>query len=73
MISPMDLNPEAVRRFALLTPFPSMLYLPAQLASGGAIDVLAGFRTVAFWLAVLIPLNLLLWRAGVRRYAAMGG
>jgi ABC-2 type transport system permease protein len=57
----------------LLTPFPSMLYVPAQLASGGAIDALAAFRTVALWLAVLIPLNLLLWRAGVRRYAAMGG
>ena len=73
MLAPLDLYPEAVRRFALLTPFPSMLYVPAQLASGGAIDELAAFRTVALWLAVLIPLNLLLWRAGVRRYAAMGG
>jgi len=73
MLAPLDLYPEAVRRFALLTPFPSMLYLPAQLASGGPIDALAGFRTVAILLAVLIPLNLLLWRAGVRRYAAMGG
>jgi len=73
MLAPLDLYPEAVRRFALLTPFPSMLYVPAQLASGGAIDALAAFRTVALWLAVLIPLNLLLWRAGVRRYAAMGG
>ena len=73
MLAPLDLYPEAVRRFALLTPFPSMLYVPAQLASGGAIDALSAFRTVALWLAVLIPLNLLLWRAGVRRYAAMGG
>jgi len=73
MLAPLDLYPEAVRRFALLTPFPSMLYVPAQLASGGAIDAPAAFRTVALWLAVLIPLNLLLWRAGVRRYAAMGG
>jgi ABC-2 type transport system permease protein len=73
MLAPLDLYPEAVRRFALLTPFPSMLYVPAQLASGGAIDAVAAFRTVALWLAVLIPLNLLLWRAGVRRYAAMGG
>jgi len=73
MLAPLDLYPEAVRRFALLTPFPSMLYVPAQLASGGAIDALSAFRTVAIWLAMLIPLNLLLWRAGVRRYAAMGG
>jgi ABC-2 type transport system permease protein len=73
MLAPLDLYPEAVRRFALLTPFPSMLYVPAQLASGGVIDALAAFRTVALWLALLIPLNLLLWRAGVRRYAAMGG
>jgi ABC-2 type transport system permease protein len=50
-----------------------MLYLPAQLASGAPVDAVAGFRTVALWMAVLIPLNLWLWRAGVRRYAAMGG
>ena len=73
MLAPLDLYPEAVRRFALLTPFPSMLYLPAQLASGAPVDAVAGFRTVALWMAVLIPLNLWLWRAGVRRYAAMGG
>lgn len=73
MLAPLDLYPETIRSIALLTPFPSMLYLPAQLASGGPIDAASGFRTVAVWLAVLIPLNLHLWRAGIRRYAAMGG
>ena len=45
----------------------------AQLAAGGPIDVGAGFRTVLIWLVILIPLNVVLWRRGVRRYAAMGG
>jgi ABC-2 type transport system permease protein len=73
MLAPLDLYPEAVRRLALLTPFPSMLYVPAQIASGGPIDIAAGFQSVAGWLALLIPINLVLWRAGMRRYAAMGG
>jgi ABC-2 type transport system permease protein len=31
-----------------------------------------GFAAQLGWLALLLPLTLLLWRAGVRRYAAMG-
>lgn len=73
MLAPLDLYPESVRKLALLTPFPAMLYLPAQLASGGEINIVAGFQNVAGWLALLIPINLVLWRAGMRRYAAMGG
>jgi ABC-2 type transport system permease protein len=32
----------------------------------------AGFLTMLLWLAVLFPLLWVLWRAGVRRYGAMG-
>jgi len=61
-----------VRAFALHTPFPYMLDLPARLLAGQPVDLVAGFGGVALWLGLLLPLNLLLWRAGVRRYAAMG-
>lgn len=73
LMAPLDLFPPAVRAFALHTPFAAMLYLPAQLASGGAVALLPLFVNALAWLALLVPINLLLWRAGVRRYAAMGG
>jgi len=32
----------------------------------------AGFAAQLGWVLLLLPLVLLLWRAGVRRYSAMG-
>lgn len=72
LLAPLDLYPAALRTFALHTPFAAMLYLPAQLLSGGPVDLLAGLLNAVSWLLLLLPLNLWLWRAGVRRYAAMG-
>lgn len=72
MMAPLDLFPPAVRQLALHSPFAAMLYLPAQLASGGPLDATAAFANAFAWLALLVPLNILLWRAGVRRYAALG-
>lgn len=72
LLAPLDVFPAAVRNLALHTPFPAILYLPAQLASGGPIAAGAVFANGLFWLALLVPLNLLLWKAGIRRYAAMG-
>jgi ABC-2 type transport system permease protein len=73
LLAPLTLYPPAVRAFALHTPFAAMVYLPAQLAAGGPIDVAAGFAGAFAWLALLVPLNWLLWRLSVRRYGAMGG
>lgn len=72
LLAPLDLFPPAVRSLALHSPFASMLYVPAQLASGGPIAIGPAFANALAWLALLVPLNLLLWRAGVRRYAALG-
>jgi len=73
LLAPLTLFPPGVRTLAEFTPFPSILFLPAQLAAGGPIDVAAGFSRALAWLALLVPLNLVLWRLGVRRYGAMGG
>jgi len=72
LVAPLEVFPPAVRNFALHTPFPFMLYFPARLLSGESVDLAAGFGAMAAWLALLVPINLLLWRAGVRRYAALG-
>lgn len=76
LVAPLEVFPPGMRQLALATPFPYFLAFPAQLLSGldgpGTIPVAAGFAALLAWGALLLPLAWLLWRAGVRRYAAMG-
>ena len=72
LVAPLDTYPPEVRRLAELTPFPSMVNFPARLLAGETVNVVGGFTVLALWCALLLPLCLVLWRAGVRRYSAMG-
>jgi ABC-2 type transport system permease protein len=72
LMAPLEVFPPAMRQLASWTPFPWIIHFPATLLAGVAGDVAGGFAALVGWLALLLPLVLLLWRAGVRRYAAMG-
>ena len=72
LVAPLSTYPPALRSLAEHTPFAWMVAFPAQLLAGEAVDVAAGFRAIGLWCALLLPLYWLLWRAGVRRYSAMG-
>ena len=81
LVAPIEAFPEGVRTFALATPFPWLMAFPAELLAGieapGSIgggfgSVLLGFMLLLGWGAILLPLTLLFWRLGVRRYSAMG-
>jgi len=79
LLAPLEAFPEPVRAWALHTPFPLMVAFPARLLSGDpfpsgphALSIGGGFAAIALWIGLLLPLLVLLWRAGVRRYAAMG-
>ena len=72
LVAPLEAYPPAMRQLAYATPFPYMIHFPAQLLAGGPVAVAAGFRAMLGWLLLLLPLCLLLWRTGVRRYTAMG-
>ncbi|MCT0248446.1 ABC-2 family transporter protein [Synechococcus sp. CS-205] len=72
LVAPLEAFPPGLHRLAEATPFPSMVSFPARLLSGGEVDLLGGLATMAAWMGLLLPLYLLLWRAGLRRYAAMG-
>lgn len=72
LVAPLESFPPGVRQLALWTPFPAMVSFPAKLLAGEIVDVGAGFLNLALWCGVLFPLSRLLWRAGVRRYSAMG-
>jgi len=72
LMAPLEMFPPAVRQLASWTPFPWIIHFPARLLAGAEVNVAGGLAALVGWLALLLPLTLLLWRAGVRRYAAMG-
>ena len=72
IVAPLDTFPPAVRRLALATPFPWMVDFPARLLAGEPVNVALGFGAIAAWSLLLLPIGHWLWRAGLRRYSAMG-
>lgn len=72
IVAPLDTFPLAVRRLALATPFPWMVDFPARLLAGEPVNVALGFGAIAAWCLLLLPIGHWLWRAGLRRYSAMG-
>ncbi|MFM8936204.1 MAG: ABC transporter permease [Vulcanococcus sp.] len=72
LVAPLDTFPPGLRAVAEATPFPLMVDFPARLLAGLPVASNAGFAAIAGWFAVLLPIGLVLWRAGLRRYSAMG-
>ena len=72
LVAPLQSFPPEVRRLAEWTPFPWMLRFPAALLAGEPLAVGSGLLVMVAWIALLLPILLVLWRAGVRRYSAMG-
>jgi ABC-2 type transport system permease protein len=74
-LMPLDLLPGPVARVAAYQPFRFMLAAPVQLMTRSLdrdqiIEILGG--QIA-WAAVILALALWMWRAGVRRFEAVGG
>jgi ABC-2 type transport system permease protein len=74
-VAPIALLPAWMQTAATVLPFRYMVAFPVEVITGqlDAGGVLAGFLMQAAWLMVALGLYLVLWRAGVRRYSAVGG
>jgi ABC-2 type transport system permease protein len=72
LLAPLAAFPEPLRAVAQWTPFPWLIDFPARLLAGLPVQLALGFGVQLAWIGLLLPLVLLLWRAGVRRYTAMG-
>ncbi len=72
LVAPLAVFPPALRHLAEMTPFPYLVNFPSQLLIGGHVDAPRGFATMAAWIVVLLLLNRLLWRRGLRQYSGMG-
>jgi ABC-2 type transport system permease protein len=73
-IAPLSLLPEPMQRLATILPFRWVLSFPVELLLGRLTphDALVGFAAQGVWLVIAFVLLRLAWRAGVRRYSAVG-
>ncbi len=74
-VAPTRLLPEFLQGAARILPFRYMVAFPVEVLAGqlGPAEVRAGFAIQAGWLLVALVLSAVLWRAGLRRYSAVGG
>jgi len=72
MVAPLNVFPEQVRNIVFFTPFPYLIDFPASLLVGLPVDVGRGFMSMIGWILLLLGVNRLLWRAGLKRYSGMG-
>ena len=71
---PLDLLPALIQRIAQFLPFQLLIYFPIQLALGRlAPEAIArNFGLGVVWLAIALLLFRLVWRAGAKRFSAVG-
>ena len=87
-VFPLDLIPSALEHAGLsptvaqgfyqalmLTPFPSMLYVPISIYMGKITGngIAFGLLTQLFWVLMMYALARFMWRRGIKKYAAFGG
>jgi ABC-2 type transport system permease protein len=74
-VAPTQLLPGFLWQVSGVLPFRYMLGFPVEVLTGqlGAAALLRGFAFQVGWLCVAAVLFVALWRAGLRRYSAVGG
>jgi viologen exporter family transport system permease protein len=71
---PLDLLPAPVQRVALVLPFQLRIYFPIELILGRLAPeaIVRNFALDAIWFLAALGLFALVWRAGVKRFSAVG-
>ena len=72
---PLDAFPEIVRKVAVLTPFPYLIFFPARiwLEQVSLSEIGWGATTAILWLVTLMGVSHYLWRRGLKDYSSFGG
>lgn len=71
---PLPLMPPLIQRIAFVLPFPLLRYFPIELILGrlSPESVLITYGMGVFWLGVSFALFRAVWRAGLKRFSAVG-
>ncbi len=74
-VAPTRLLPPLIQLLSTILPFRYMAAFPVELLTGqlSKSEIMTGFVFQAFWMFVALGLYAVLWRKGVRHYAAVGG
>ena len=74
-VAPVALLPGVLKTAAIVLPFRYMVAFPVEVLTSNLSrgDLMSGFAIQCTWLAVSVVLTVVIWRRGVRRYAAFGG
>jgi ABC-2 type transport system permease protein len=75
MVAPVALLPDWLRGAAITLPFRYMVGFPVEVLTGqlDPAGLLTGFAFQVGWLGVTLFLFVAVWRAGAKRYTAVGG
>ena len=71
---PLKLMPDVIQNIAHVLPFQLFMYLPIQMIQGNlsASEIAQGYVTGVLWLVAALIGFRLIWRAGIKRYSAVG-
>jgi ABC-2 type transport system permease protein len=74
-VAPLALLPTWLQKIAIVLPFRYMVGFPVEVLNGQLTqgEILQGFVFQFSWMVAAIGLYVLMWRKGVRHYAAVGG
>jgi ABC-2 type transport system permease protein len=72
LIAPLEVYPPAVRALAELTPFPYLIYYPANLLCGRGVPLGKALLVLGAWGLVALLVQRKLWRKGLENYTSMG-
>jgi ABC-2 type transport system permease protein len=74
-LAPLPLLPPVILSIAEILPFRWVFYFPIELILGrlSPTEAIRGFAIQGLWLLFFIGLSQVVWRAGIRRYSAVGG
>jgi len=74
-VAPIALLPDVLQVAAKVLPFRYMVSFPVEVFVGqlSPIELATGVAIQLAWLLIAVGLSAVMWRAGVRRYSAVGG
>ena len=72
LIAPLDLFPNGIKSFALITPFPYLMYFPSRLLIGDVRPFLFSFVILFIWGILFYLLGIFFWKKGLEHYSGMG-
>lgn len=72
LLGPLEVYSPTMRAVADFTPFPLLIYYPAQVLLGRPVDLVWVVGSLSAWCAAFFIINRVLWRIALKRYSAMG-